>query len=554
MAEEDDADKKRIDDVINLVFRRFLNRDADEAGIATYRQAIHAGMTLETFIDSIFYSEEARALRSAKVASRIHHDTDEDAIVDLIYRAVLLRDADEGGKHHFKTAIRNGMSIPEVIRAVSDSREAADRRFLQAGFDEQDEVQDGLFIHNVVSVLSECGVARPRDFERGKPLLRGEPMNRIAVIQRLISEKIEIQEAERKGKKHWIMGTDQFLTPEAWQARVARLTPQSSTLAPLAQPEALEDRKFVHSGEFRVSAIASLYKGGKYIENFLENMVSQTIFDQSELIIVDACSPEGEGDLIRRYAEIYPNIVYKRFDLTIGIYDAWNYAASIARGNYLTNTNLDDLRRDDSFAVQAEALDENEFVDVVYQDFYYSLDHSMGFDTVAKCGFKSNLPIATPNNMLEFNSLHNAPMWRRRLHDEIGYFDVNYRSAGDYEFWLRCLKNKKEFFKINSPHVVYYCNPEGISTAAGSPGADEGNRARRRYAGDLISPYFQMSRKAFAREVGSTYLLDHTQSDYDFVHTHMRSFSAQSRAKWPGSPRSPQAIYKSEPDYDESIN
>ena len=58
----------------------------------------------------------------------------------------------------------------------------------------------------------------------------------------------------------------------------------------------------------------------------------------------------------------------------------------IARGHYLTNTNLDDLRRHDSIALQAALLDKNDDVDVVYQDFYYSLNPHLTLEKIAACG------------------------------------------------------------------------------------------------------------------------------------------------------------------------
>ena len=41
-------------------------------------------------------------------------------------------------------------------------------------------------------------------------------------------------------------------------------------------------------------------------------MMSQTIFDRSELIIIDADSPDGEERIISHYMKRHPNIVYKR--------------------------------------------------------------------------------------------------------------------------------------------------------------------------------------------------------------------------------------------------
>ena len=206
--------------------------------------------------------------------------------------------------------------------------------------------------------------------------------------------------------------------------------------------------------------IASLYKGGKFIRKFLDNIVTQTSFDRSELIIIDAERPEREWEVIESYQRIYPNIVYRRINYRLGVYDAWNVGIDLSRGKYLTNTNLDDLRRRDSIELQTALLDSEPNVDVVYQDFYYSFDPDLSFDQVERFGFKSHLPIITPANMLLFNSPHNAPMWRKSLHDELGPFDNRYKSAGDWEFWMRCLASRKTFRKINIPHVVYYQNPE----------------------------------------------------------------------------------------------
>src|ERR1019366_4212216 len=100
----------------------------------------------------------------------------------------------------------------------------------------------------------------------------------------------------------------------------------------------------------------------------------------------------------------------------------------MARGRYLTNTNLDDLRGNDSFELQMRALEENISAGIAYQDFYYSCDASLSFDEIARIGFKSELPIITKHNLLASNSPHCAPMWRKSLHEEIGLFDGSFRS------------------------------------------------------------------------------------------------------------------------------
>ena len=209
---------------------------------------------------------------------------------------------------------------------------------------------------------------------------------------------------------------------------------------------------------------------------------------------------ENEAKIIIRYLSKYPNINYLRMNYRIGIYDAWNVGVKAARGDYITNTNLDDLRRHDSLELQASVLDNLSFVDVTYQDLYYTFDPNLSFEEIAKFGYETNLPIVTPFNLMKFNSPHNAPMWRKSLHDELGYFNINYKSAGDYEFWLRCLVAGKNFYKLNDPHVVYYQNPNGLSTRPDTRGVVEAKEIHKTYARQLISKNFVMPFEDFCSQ------------------------------------------------------
>jgi GT2 family glycosyltransferase len=276
-----------------------------------------------------------------------------------------------------------------------------------------------------------------------------------------------------------LMGSDRILTRALWSARLDEIwkTPAGAA-PPVAQP-------FAHAGRFDVSAIASLYRGGPFIRRFLENIVSQTMFDRSELIIVDADSPDGEFEEIKRFQERFPNIVYHRAPTRIGIYEAWNIGVGLTRGRCLTNVNLDDLRRRDSFERQFEALEQSG-ADVVYQNFYYSLDPALSFEEIAAMGFVSELPQVTPTTLTQLNAPHNGPMWRRELHDAVGLFDARFKVVGDWEFWLRCATQGKRFHRIDAPHIAYFLNPDGLSTRPSASALEEHREVWRRYRGLLI--------------------------------------------------------------------
>src|SRR5258708_4791749 len=106
-------------------------------------------------------------------------------------------------------------------------------------------------------------------------------------------------------------------------------------------------------------------------------------------------SADDELEIIGEYQKRFPNIIYKRINHRITVYAAWNVAIGLSRGRYITNTNVDDIRRSDSFEIQAFSLDRYPWADVVYQDFYYSFDATLSFEEVARFGFRSSLPVVT---------------------------------------------------------------------------------------------------------------------------------------------------------------
>ncbi len=236
-----------------------------------------------------------------------------------------------------------------------------------------------------------------------------------------------------------------------------------------------------------VSVICSLYRGMSYIRPYLENITSQIDFDSCELIIIDANSPEREEEVIREFQQQFPNIIYRRMDSRIGIYEAWNVGIKMSRGGYVTNANLDDNRAPDSLIVAAEYLDKHPDVDVVYGDYHYSLVPHAPWDVIEGLGYTTDSPRLTTYNLLDHNHPHSAPVWRRTLHDECGWFDIDLASASDWEFWLRCAAANKRFKKLPQPISVYYFNPEGMSSARTSVGPLEQWGIRDRYRELLTS-------------------------------------------------------------------
>ena len=218
---------------------------------------------------------------------------------------------------------------------------------------------------------------------------------------------------------------------------------------------------------FAIEILTSVFDASEYIDQLLEDTVNQTIFeDKCEWIILNA-NPKGEDyeeEIILKYAERYSNIIYKRLDADPGIYAAWNQAIEMSTGDFITNINCDDRRAPNALEMQARALVANDGIDLVYNDSYIVHEPNILFEDVSEDTQRYNFEQFSKEAMLRGNLPHNNPMWKRSLHESNGYFNEEYRSASDWDFWLRCAFGGAEFKKLSPVLGVYYFNPSGIST------------------------------------------------------------------------------------------
>ena len=437
-----------------------------------------------------------------------------EAAIRMVYETTVWRTPAQTEVLVWKEHLANGLPFHEFLLSMAGSSEATKASSKAPGLHDGN---DGRFVQLAHEHTQNRG-AGGAEINHWLVQMETGALSRMAVLSQLFMAGVNWaaameHTAPHDGRSCRIMGTNRDLTAEQWTRQASEILPpaEGPRPAPGETPAAranARDSRYTH--HFRVSrppqvlvsAITSLYKGGRFIEQFMDNITSQEGFDEyCELVIVDAESPDDEAGTIRRYLARHPNINYIRVNHRIGIYDAWNVAAQAARGEYLTNANLDDMRRSDSFLLQAGTLDALPFVDVVYQDLYYTFDPDLPFEAIAAFGHQTDLPVVTLHNMVQFNSPHNAPMWRKSLHDELGYFDIHFKSAGDYEFWFRCLAAGKSFYKINDPHVVYYQNPEGLSTRPDSRGLFEALEVHKRYCRKLMPEEVVMPSTEFLRRL-----------------------------------------------------
>ncbi len=187
---------------------------------------------------------------------------------------------------------------------------------------------------------------------------------------------------------------------------------------------------------YKVTAMVSLYNAERFVQTCLENLVAQSIFPHMEIIIIDACSPQNEYALIKPFLQKYPNILYERTAQRETLYASWNRALKMARGTYITNANADDRHAPNALEILANALDTHPEVALVYGNSRVTAQENATFSHAPVTG-RLLLPTYSHMRLLYACLAGPQPMWRRAVHEEVGYFEESFIIAGDYDMWLR---------------------------------------------------------------------------------------------------------------------
>jgi len=228
----------------------------------------------------------------------------------------------------------------------------------------------------------------------------------------------------------------------------------------------------------RCDVIISIYKAGRYFSSMLEEIPKQTAFEQCDFYFLDAASPDGEKDLYIPFCEQYPNCRFVRLDNREPLYKTWNIGIKMGESKLISNWNTDDRRSYNSLELQIADFERNEGVDVNYGIIRISRSFKPYFSL---SNTRNNAFVKFSKNAWRHCAPSCLPMWRRSLHDRVGYFDESYESAGDYEFWCRCLDNGVNFSNLNFISGVYYASPTSISLRPGGKGAEETRKIVEKY-------------------------------------------------------------------------
>ena len=236
----------------------------------------------------------------------------------------------------------------------------------------------------------------------------------------------------------------------------------------------------------KITIITSVYKADKLIESFLRNICILDGFSLCELLLYDISTSHKDNEYVKYVIELYqnsyPNITYIEILEDPGLYEIWNMGIRKSETEYITNANLDDIRRKDHLVKHLYYLEKYN-VDLVsssyyitkqppttWDDYKYSskiTDLSRNInskeDTLANMiyyNYKHILYQTSPTTYTKNNLPHCAPIWKKTLHQNNLFFDEHkYGFTADTSLWYNSSKiNNLQYLHIKEPMILCYAN------------------------------------------------------------------------------------------------
>lgn len=152
----------------------------------------------------------------------------------------------------------------------------------------------------------------------------------------------------------------------------------------------------------RVSVIIPVHNAGRYLEQCLDSVLSQTETD-IEVICINDSSTDNSQDILEHYSRFEPRISILNTDCHCAG-TARNLGMGIAHGRYLSFLDADDFFESEMLKETADALDSTEADIVVYGSWIF--DTATGTDRHAKWNLKTELlpekPVFSWRDMPDF--------------------------------------------------------------------------------------------------------------------------------------------------------
>lgn len=188
------------------------------------------------------------------------------------------------------------------------------------------------------------------------------------------------------------------------------------------------------------SLIIATYNSSKSITKCINSILNQE-FDNFEVIIKDNNS---EDQTVRIIKNLFQKKKFNKFNLIVSadnsVYEAWNIALKKSKGSYIMFLGSDDFLNKNALKEYYGYIRKNKYPIYVYCRAQKINSKNILLNTI---GDQFNINLFKTHMCI----VHTGSIQHKKIFDLYGYFNTNYKIAGDYEFLLR-------FYKYENIHFL----------------------------------------------------------------------------------------------------
>ena len=201
----------------------------------------------------------------------------------------------------------------------------------------------------------------------------------------------------------------------------------------------------------KISVLTSLYNCEDFLQGYFHALAKIEGTEQIEVLLLHNAPQEKELAIIGEHLPSFDFVRHIIIPERETLYRTWNRGIQLSEGEYITVWNVDDVRFPGSIIQQAEALDNNPQAAISYGDIWISRQYGV------PGGIKSKNLVFDSSSQKEFLLEYYVScfqMWRKSIHQTIGYYDEQFKCIADFDFQIRAALHFP-FVKIEDTLGIY---------------------------------------------------------------------------------------------------
>jgi glycosyltransferase involved in cell wall biosynthesis len=209
----------------------------------------------------------------------------------------------------------------------------------------------------------------------------------------------------------------------------------------------------------KISICIPAYKRIEYLEKLLDSILIQS-FKDFEVVITDDSNDSSVRQFIEKYQQKFL-LTYQKNSTPLGTPENWNEAIRKAKGDWIK------LMHDDDWFADGDSL--KSFYEATVQDpecsFFFSAYRNVSKDSEKNIFLNSSgrfLLKLSPLNLFKKQFIGNPSCTLIKRDLDIWY-DKDFKWVVDFEYYIRCLGKKKNFFYIDKPLINVGVNNEQVT-------------------------------------------------------------------------------------------